>query len=128
MTIDLFDLNGRGIIEQDGFAPMLREVKPVLNAMQESGAFSKPRDGVCVLIDERASYHLHTKSGKSMEELYPEEVFWAGLLPAMGVPMGVLVHMLEDLGEHDAVEFLRILKKLSSRVPEDFFPPNDAIK
>jgi hypothetical protein len=42
-----------------------------------------------VLIDERASYHLHTKAGKSMEELYPEEVFWAGLLPAMGVPMYV---------------------------------------
>jgi DNA-binding MarR family transcriptional regulator len=41
---------------------------------------------------------------------------------------GVVVHMLEDLGEHDAVEFLRILKKLSSRVPEDFFPPEDAIK
>ena len=87
MTIDLFDLNGRGIIEQDGFAAMLREVKPVLNAMQESGAFTKPRGGVCVLIDERASYHLHTNSGAKMEELYPEEVFWAGLLPAMGVPM-----------------------------------------
>jgi hypothetical protein len=87
MTIDLFDLNGRGIIEQDGFAEMLREVKPVLNAMQESGVFRKPRNGVCVLIDERASDHLHTKDGTSMEELYPEEVFWAGLLPAMGVPM-----------------------------------------
>ncbi|MDD4311576.1 MAG: hypothetical protein PHW41_03755, partial [Eubacteriales bacterium] len=45
------------------------------------------RQGVCVLIDERASYHLHTENGKNMEELYPEEVFWAGLLPAMGVPM-----------------------------------------
>ena len=42
--------------------------------------------------------------------------------------MGVLVHMLEDLGEHDATEFLRILKKISSHVPEDFFPPDDAIK
>ncbi len=87
MTIDLFDLNGRGIIEQDGFGPMLREVKPVLNAMNKSCVFSKPRQGVCVLIDERASYHLRTKGGAEMEELYPEEVFWAGLLPAMGVPM-----------------------------------------
>ena len=87
MTIDLFDLNGRGIIEQDGFGQMLREVKPTLNAMNESGAFQKPRNGVCVLIDERASYALHTKAGEKMEDLYPEEVFWAGLLPAMGVPM-----------------------------------------
>ena len=89
MTIDLFDLNGRGIIEQDGYQQMLREVKPVLNAMQASGAFRRPRMGICVLIDERASYHLHTKDGSKMEELYPEEIFWAGLLSAMGVPMYV---------------------------------------
>ncbi len=89
MTIDLFDLNGRGIIEQDGYQQMLREAKPVLNAMNVSGAFRKQRAGVCVLIDERASYHLHTKRGGQMEELYPEEVFWAGLLPAMGIPMYV---------------------------------------
>lgn len=89
MTIDLFDLNGRGIIEQDGFAGLLREVKPALNAMNATGAFAKRRLGVCVLVDERASYALHTKSGANMEELYPEEVFWAGLLPAMGVPMYV---------------------------------------
>ncbi len=87
MTIDLFDLNGRGIIEQDGYQQMLREAKPALNAMNESGAFSSPRKGVCVLVDEKASYHLHTASGTQMEELYPAEVFWAGLLPAMGVPM-----------------------------------------
>lgn len=87
MTIDLFDLNGRGIIEKDGYQQMLSEVKPVLNAMNASGAFSKQRQGVCVLIDERASYTLQTKVGTRMEELYPEEVFWAGLLPAMGIPM-----------------------------------------
>lgn len=89
MTIDLFDLNGRGIIEQDGYQQMLREVKPILNAMQESRVFTQQRTGVCVLIDERASYAVHTKTGEKMEELYPEEVFWAGILPAMGVPMYV---------------------------------------
>ena len=89
MTIDLFDLNGRGIIEPDGYQQMLREVKPVLNAMNGSGAFRLPRKGVCVLVDERASYNVHTKDGARMEELYPEEVFWAGVLPAMGVPMYV---------------------------------------
>jgi len=40
----------------------------------------------------------------------------------------MVIHMLEDLGEHDAIEFLRILKKLSSHAPENFFPPDDAIK
>ncbi|MEZ4509498.1 MAG: hypothetical protein R2881_07680 [Eubacteriales bacterium] len=52
---------------------MLREVKPVLNAMQDSGVFRKVRRGVCVLIDERASYHLHTKDARNMEELYPKK-------------------------------------------------------
>lgn len=87
MTIDLFDLNGRGIIEQDRYQQMLREAKPALNAMNASGAFTAQRRGVCVLIDERASYHLHTERGEKMEELYPAEVFWAGLMPAMGIPM-----------------------------------------
>ncbi len=86
MTIDLFDLNGRGIIPSDGYQNMLREIKPILNAMNASGAFSSKRSGICVLVDERASYNMHTKAGARMEELYPEEVFWAGLLPAMGIP------------------------------------------
>ena len=40
----------------------------------------------------------------------------------------VMVQMLKDLGEEDAKEFLRILKKLSCRVPEEFFNHDDAIK
>ncbi len=87
MTIDLFDLNGRGIIPEDGYQQMLREVKPVLNALNAGGAFAKRRMGVCVLVCEDASAALQTKKGASMEELYPQEVFWAGLLPAMGVPI-----------------------------------------
>lgn len=42
--------------------------------------------------------------------------------------MSMMARMLEDLGAEDAIEFLRILKKLSTHVPEDFFPPDDAIK
>lgn len=42
--------------------------------------------------------------------------------------MGVLVRMLEDLGEEDSVEFLRILQKLSERMPEEFFGHETAIK
>lgn len=86
MTIDLFDLNGRGIIARDGYQHMLRAVKPYLNRLNAMGVFSRPRRGVCVLTDPDAAYRLHTREGRSLEELYPHEVFWAGLLPAMGVP------------------------------------------
>lgn len=34
--------------------------------------------------------------------------------------MNTITNMLKFLGEEDAKEFLRILKKLSTRVPEDF--------
>lgn len=86
MTIDLFDLNGRGIIFADGYQDMLRAVKGYLNRLNGMGVFSRPRRGVCVLTDPDAAYRLHTREGRSLEELYPHEVFWAGLLPAMGVP------------------------------------------
>ena len=42
--------------------------------------------GIRVLYSPCSSYTLHTREGSSMEELYPQEAFFAGLLPAMGVP------------------------------------------
>lgn len=86
ITIDLYDLNGNGIVWQDGYEQMLRRTKPYLNAMARTGVFQEERLGVQVLYSPRSSYTLHTSKGESMEELYPQEVFFAGLLPAMGVP------------------------------------------
>jgi DNA-binding MarR family transcriptional regulator len=40
----------------------------------------------------------------------------------------VLVRMLENLGETDAIEFLRILKKIAEHSPEEFFEQDSAIK
>ena len=86
MTIDLYDLNGNGIVWEEGYQDMLREVKPFLNEMKAGGAFGREKRGVCVLICETSSYSLHTREGRSMEELYPQEMFFAGYLSALGVP------------------------------------------
>lgn len=86
ITIDLYDLNGNGIIWEEGYQDMLREVKPYLNTLTASGVFRGKREGVKVLYSQRSSYTLHTTEGKHMEELYPHDCFWAGILPAMGVP------------------------------------------
>ena len=86
ITIDLFDLNGNGIVWEEGYQDTLRKTKPYLNGLTVRRVFDAPPKGVCVMINEKASYFLHTKKGESMEELYPHEVFFAGLLPAMGVP------------------------------------------
>ena len=86
ITIDLYDLNGNGIVFEDGYQQMLKEVKPYLNKLTSLGVFKGQRKGVQVLYSQKSSYHLHTTAGASMEELYPQECFWAGLLPAMGIP------------------------------------------
>lgn len=86
ITIDLYDLNGNGIVFEDGYQHMLREVKPYLNELTALGVFQGERKGIKVLYNQKSAYHLHTTAGESMEELYPQECFWAGLLPAMGIP------------------------------------------
>ena len=86
MTIDLYDLNGNGIVWEENFQQMLREVKPFLEQANATGAFQQPRMGVHIMCSELSSYTLHTKDGKSMEELYPQEVFFAGLFPIYGIP------------------------------------------
>lgn len=86
ITIDLYDLNGNGIVWEDGYQQMLHRTKPYLNALTAGGAFKGARVGVRVLYSPRSAYTLHTREGASMEELYPQEAFFAGLLPAMGVP------------------------------------------
>ncbi len=86
ITLDLYDLNGNGIVWEDGYQRMLHRTKPFLNAVSETGVFAGKPAGVSVLYSSNSSYTLHTREGTSMEELYPQEVFFAALLPAMGVP------------------------------------------
>lgn len=85
MTIDLFDLNGSGIVFSDDYQTMLRECKPFLCEINASGVMRLAKRGVCVMTSETSSYTLHTRYGEEMEELYPQEVYFAGLLNAMGI-------------------------------------------
>ena len=95
ITIDLYDLNGNGIVFEDGYQHMLKEVKPYMNELTRMGVFKGQRKGVKVLYSPRASYYIHTDKGERMEELYPQECFWGGLLPSMGIPMAYCDHIPE---------------------------------
>lgn len=86
ITLDLYDLNGNGIVWEEEYQTMLRETKPYLNALTESGVFRGEQQGVRVLFCPDSAQTLYTKTGASMEELYPHESFFAALLPALGVP------------------------------------------
>ena len=85
MTIDLFDLNGSGIVLEDGYQDMLRELKPFLNRLTDEQVFCAEQQGVCVMLCETSSYTVHTDGSGRMESLYPQEVYYAGVLSAMGI-------------------------------------------
>lgn len=86
ITIDLYDLNGGGIVWSEGYQDMLRNTKPFLNDMNSTGVFKAARRGVHVMYSQKSAYTLQTKKGEEMQELYPAETFFAATLPASGVP------------------------------------------
>lgn len=86
ITINLYDLNGNGIVWKEGYQNMLRDTKDFLNRLTDSGIFNKKQHGVKVMMDEKSSYTLYTSEGKSLEELNTKEMLFAALLPAFGIP------------------------------------------
>lgn len=93
MTIDLFDLNGSGIVADEGWQQMLSDLHPILNRLQQSGVFGSPRLGVKLLVNANSSYTLHTRYGKDMEELYPSETLFAALFGAFGISFEYLTEI-----------------------------------
>ncbi|HOP10583.1 MAG TPA: hypothetical protein PK629_03730 [Oscillospiraceae bacterium] len=86
MTLNLFDMMGDVIIKEYGYDKVLSQAKPVLERITALGLKNMQRKGVCVPINEKASYSLHTIKGERMEELYPDESFWFSFLSAHGIP------------------------------------------
>ena len=86
VTIDLFDLNGNGIVWESGYQDMLAGAKDFLEAVTATGLPRSGPSGVLVLADPRSSYTLHTTEGRRMEELYPKDMYFGGLLPSFGIP------------------------------------------
>lgn len=86
IAMNLFDLNGNGIVWTEGMQDTLAETKDYLGEMMDTGIFGLPAQGVKVLCSERAAHALHTGEDASLYDLCPQEIFFAGLLPAMGIP------------------------------------------
>lgn len=86
ITIDLYDLEGNGIVWEEGYQDTLSGVKDYLNRLTRMGLFRRKPQGVRVMVSPDSAYSLHTAAGKAMEELYPQEMFFGALLPAFGIP------------------------------------------
>ncbi|MDO5435786.1 MAG: hypothetical protein Q4G19_05405 [Clostridia bacterium] len=125
MTIDLFDLNGNGIVPEENYQQMLSEVKPFLIRMQETGIFASDGPSVRILCSQDSSATLHTPEGTRMEELYPQEVFFAGLLPSFGIP----VRYTEDINISGQAVALsgQVLRNYTEREITGLFERNTVI-
>jgi MarR family transcriptional regulator, organic hydroperoxide resistance regulator len=87
-------------------------IAATLNSLQSKGLVTRRIDEK----DRRRILVELTEEGQALEAEHAKNI------------LAMLARMLEDLGEEDAVALLRILEKLSDRVPEDFFGPGHAIK
>lgn len=125
ITIDLYDLNGNGITWRDNYQKTLADTKNYLNTLTQRGIFKGKRAGVKVMFSETSAYTLHTRTGKSMEELYPQEVFFAGLLSAFGMPFVYC----SDPGVKDSIVAIsgQYFRNLSKEQIESIFEHNDVI-
>ena len=125
MTIDLYDLNGNGIVPEDGYEAMLGQIKPFLNRMQQSGAFRGRPLGVRVLVSPDSSYTLHTRQGQAMEELYPQDAFFGGLLPALGIPFSY--ETSPDIAGETVAVSGQVLRNYSPEQIETLFARNTVL-
>lgn len=86
MTIDLFDLNGNGVVWEEGYQDILAGTRDYLDRGAATGVFRRPRAGVAVLVSEASAAFVHTADGLSMTELYPREYLFGALLGGYGIP------------------------------------------
>lgn len=86
ITINIFDFTGNGILMNEGYQVDLARSKDFAGRVQELELKQKYQLGIKVLCSTEASYEIHTTMGEGLDELYPKELFWAGLLSAFGVP------------------------------------------
>lgn len=119
ITLDLYDLNGNGIVWEEGYQRVLRDTKPYLCEMTDLGVFGGAHGGIKVLYSPDSSYTLHTEKGQSMEELYPREGFFAAILPAFGIPFAY-TDTIEDDGEPYAMTG-QVLRNFSHAEIESLF-------
>ena len=86
VTIDLYDLNGNGIVWEENYQQTLCDVKDYLNRLTDLGVFKQKAIGIRVMYNQDSSYTLFTREGIAVEELYPRETFFGSLLPSFGIP------------------------------------------
>ena len=125
ITMDIFDFMGNGINFQYGLDTMLAEAKPFAAALAGLQLRQAQQQGVRILVSTQSSYALHTSQGAGFPELYPHEVWWAGILPAYGIPTA---YTTDDAIEGQVVALSgQILRTLGAEKARRLFAANQII-
>jgi hypothetical protein len=88
ITMNLFDMMGNGVLNSERYQHTLASIRPFVDHLYALGLRTARATGVQVMVCPRSSWTLQTRHGRSMDELYPSETFWAGLLTAYGIANG----------------------------------------
>ena len=75
-TLNIFEFNGNGVLDEEGFVEKLSLLKPYLNTFKNLDLKFKQLSGVRVMVSVESAKTLKTKSGKAMEELIPQDYWW----------------------------------------------------
>ena len=87
-------------------------IAAALNSLESKGLVTRRIDA----RDRRRILVELTEEGRTQEVEHAKQI------------TGMLVRMLEDIGEEDSIVFLRILNKIAEHAPEEFFNHGPAIK
>jgi hypothetical protein len=85
ITLNIFDMMGNGVQAGQGYEAMLAEIKPFGAAVAELGLESMTPQGIQIPVCPTSSYTLHTERGERIEEVYPAESLWSGILSSYGI-------------------------------------------
>lgn len=85
ITMNLFDMMGNGINEEQKYEKLLGKAKPYLNGVTKLHLKGSEERGVCVMYSSNSSYTIHTDGTRSLSAIQPWETFWAEYLSAFGI-------------------------------------------
>ncbi|HHX79505.1 MAG TPA: hypothetical protein GX692_00355 [Acholeplasmataceae bacterium] len=84
-TLNIFEFNGNGVLDEEGFSEKLSLLKPYLNTFKNLDLKFKQLSGVKVMVSIDSAKTLKTKSGEAIEELIPQDYWWGGYLGQVGI-------------------------------------------
>ena len=85
-TLNIYDYLGASMERTAGYTEMLRERKPLCEALAETFGGARPR-GVGLLGDPESARFTHAEAAAHMSSLYVRETGWATPLRAVGAPV-----------------------------------------